>query len=43
VIAVIDELPHECVEFVYSSAEKAENFNTLYQEWRSGISTNSGR
>ena len=43
VIAVIDGLPPECVEFVYSSAEKAENFNTLYQEWRFGISTNSGR
>ena len=34
VIAVIDELPTECVEFVYSSAEKAENFNTLYQQSR---------
>jgi hypothetical protein len=43
VIAVIDELPPECVEFVYSSAKKADNFNTLYQEWRSGISTNLGR
>jgi hypothetical protein len=32
VIAVIDGLPPECVEFVYSSAEKAENFNTLYQK-----------
>jgi hypothetical protein len=39
VIAVIDELPTECVEFVYSNEEKAENFNTLYQGWRSGNST----
>jgi hypothetical protein len=43
VIAVIDELPPECVEFVYSNEEKAGNFNTLYQEWRFGISTNLGR
>jgi hypothetical protein len=32
VIAVIDELPPECVEFVYSNEEKAGNFNTLYQK-----------
>ena len=39
VIAVIDQLPTECVEFVCSGHAGSENFNTLYQEWRSGNST----
>jgi hypothetical protein len=43
VIAVIDELPPECVDFECSDGAIEDNFNTLYQEWRSGISTNSGR
>jgi hypothetical protein len=32
VIAVIDQVPHGCVEFVCSGHAGSENFNTLYQK-----------
>jgi hypothetical protein len=35
VIAVINEMPHECVDFECSDGAIEDNFNTLYQEWRS--------
>jgi hypothetical protein len=43
VIAVIDQMPPECVDFECSDGAIEDNFNTLYQEWRSAISKNLGR